>query len=242
MVRALRVFMLVAAAAAVSACDVKKTTVPPLTGPSEMGLSLTIQATPDTISQDGASQSTIVVLARDANNQPVRNMDLRLDMLVDGVEKDFGTLSGHTITTGSDGKASVVYTAPPSAYSQGGGVVQLFVTPIGTDFGNAMARVVSIRVVPSKVIEPVSGAYFTITPSSPKVLQNAVLDASASTMGDGRTIVSYEWTFGDGYSKRTTLPYTNHDWDPAGAYAVTLTITDNTGAKSTKMIIVNVQE
>lgn len=242
MVRALRVFVLLAAVAAVTACEVKGTKEPPLAGPSELGLSLTIQASPDEVTQDGASQSTIVVLARDANSQPVRNMDLRLDMLVNGEEAEFGTLSGHSITTGSDGKATVVYTAPPSSYSSTGGIVQLLVTPVGTDYGNAYTRSVSIRVVPSKVIEPISGAYFVVTPSSPKVLESAVLDGSASTVGEGRSIVSYEWSFGDGFGRKTTVPYTHHEWDPAGTYAVTLTITDNTGVKSTKMIKLTVTE
>ncbi len=229
MVRALRAFILLAVAAAVIACEVKETKAPPLAGPSELGLSLTIQASPDVLSQDGASQSTVNVLARDAAGQPARNVSLRLDVLVDNQYADFGTLSSRTITTGSDGRALAVYTAPPaSAFSATENVVVLLATPIGTDHANSIARAVSIRVVPSIVIEPISGAYFTVTPASPKVLENAVLDASASTVGEGRTIVKYEWSFGDGEKKTRTEAFTNHDWVAAGSYAVSLTITDNT--------------
>ena len=59
--------------------------VPPLTGPSEFALSLRVTATPDSISQDGASQSSIVVTAFGPNGQAAsRGVALRMDMIVNG--------------------------------------------------------------------------------------------------------------------------------------------------------------
>ena len=46
-----------------AACTVHQTTSPALTGPSELATSVRITATPDSISQDGASQSSVVVSA-----------------------------------------------------------------------------------------------------------------------------------------------------------------------------------
>jgi len=67
MARALRFLALVAAVAlGASACTVKKTEAPALTGPSELGLSLTVSATPDILTQDGSSQATVTVVARDS--------------------------------------------------------------------------------------------------------------------------------------------------------------------------------
>ncbi len=42
------------------------------------------------------------------------SLPLRLDMVVDGVAQDYGTLSARSIVTNSDGVATAVYTAPPS--------------------------------------------------------------------------------------------------------------------------------
>jgi len=67
-----------------AACVVNSTDVPPLTGPSEMGLSFGLTASPDTITQDGASQARIVLSAFDPTGKPAVGQSFRLDMLVDG--------------------------------------------------------------------------------------------------------------------------------------------------------------
>ena len=45
----------------------------------------------------------------------------------------------------------------------------------------------------------------------------------------GRTIRTYAWDFGDGTQKTTTSPTTTHDFVKAGAYTVTLVVTDDAG-------------
>ena len=54
-------------------------------------------------------------------------------------------------------------------------------------------------------------------------------DGSASADPDGQ-IAAYTWTFGDGTT--STLPEASHTYAAAGTYPVTLTATDNRGAKS----------
>jgi PKD repeat protein len=62
-------------------------------------------------------------------------------------------------------------------------------------------------------------------------------DGSGSTDPDG-TIVSYGWAFGDGVvGNGATL---SHTYASAGTYAVSLTVTDNSGATATKSISVTV--
>src|SRR5689334_17676127 len=102
-----------AIALAGSACAVHQTDVPGISGPSELSLSLTVTATPDSISQDGASQSAISVLARDANGKPMSGLPIRLDMQVGGALQDFGALTARNIVTSADGRATSVYIAPP---------------------------------------------------------------------------------------------------------------------------------
>ena len=110
-----RIIALLAVALGTASCTVKETEAPSLSGPSELALSLNVQANPDTILQDGAAQSVITVDARGPNGQPVRNLSMRVDMRVGDVFADFGTLSTRTVVTGDDGMARFTYTAPPRA-------------------------------------------------------------------------------------------------------------------------------
>ena len=134
---------LAAAGLALAACTMKKQEAPPLTGPSEFATSITIQAAPDVITQDGASQSLITITARDPFGQPLRNVTLRVETFVNGTRVDFGTLSARTVVTGSDGRATLTYTAPAGTVGGTDQVVEIAATPIGSDFNNAVARTMS---------------------------------------------------------------------------------------------------
>src|SRR5262245_28944727 len=112
-------------------CTVKKVDAPPLAGPSEYALGVTLQAVPDSILQDGGSQSSILVEVHGPNNTPVRALPLRAEIRVGGTTQDFGSLSSKTLVTGDDGRARVIYTAPPpSNLSQRGNLVTIAVVPI----------------------------------------------------------------------------------------------------------------
>src|ERR1700736_1160761 len=91
-----------ATALAFGACTVHQTDPTALTGPSGFATSLTITATPDRITQDGASSSKITVTARTTPPTRCAFIPIRLDMAVSGVLQDFGTLSGRNIVTGTD--------------------------------------------------------------------------------------------------------------------------------------------
>ena len=74
--------VVLAALIAFASCTMKDSKRPPLSGPSELGLSLALSAVPDVLTQDGAAQSQVVVFARDANAQPVRNLPVRAEITV----------------------------------------------------------------------------------------------------------------------------------------------------------------
>jgi hypothetical protein len=217
-----------AAALAGSGCNLHEVEAPPLMGPSELALSIAVTASPDVVAEDGASQSVVGILARDHNAQPLANVQMR-------VLASMGQLSAGTVSTGSNGRASVVFTAPLTMFPgfDAGNVATITVIPIGNNFDNALARTVSIRLVPPAVIQ-VPGApvaTFQFGPPSPKVGDIVLFDASASFDPDG-TIVSYEWDWGDGdlhgFGRNQ-----DHDFSAPGTYFVTLTVTDNVGLKST---------
>ena len=213
--------------ALVSACTMHDQDAPPLTGPSEFALSVSVAVTPDVLSQDGASQSLVTVTARDANSQPVRNLTLRAEIRVGGTAVDFGSLSARSIVTANDGRATLVYTAPsaPAVGVDNGTVVDIVITPVGADFNNSTSRGASIRLVPPGVVIPPDTLLpaFTFTPSSPNDNQTVLFDASTSQ----GAIVDYRWNFGDGgtASGRTAT----HAYNRPGTFAVTLTITDGFG-------------
>ena len=63
-------------------------------------------------------------------------------------------------------------------------------------------------------------------------------DGSASSDPDG-TIVSYDWTFGDGGTASGAKP--THAYSAVGTYTVTLTVTDDTGRKATATTSASIQ-
>jgi PKD repeat protein len=221
-----------------AACTISNTTPPPLTGPSEMSLSLAITATPDVLSLDGASQSQIAVEARDAHGQLLANSAMRAEIWVAGVNVDYGSLSARTIVTGSNGRATLVYTAPMgSAGSPSNVSVQLI--PATTDAANSFPRVVNIRLIPPGVVTGgAPTAQFTFQPEAPLAATDVRFDASTSTPALGAVITSYSWSFGDGGSGTGVNP--THRFR-AGSYNVRLRVTDNFGESSTKDQVITVE-
>jgi chitodextrinase len=226
-----------ATVAAMSGCSLENPTIPSLAGPSELGLSLTISATPDIITQDGQSQAFIEVIARDALSQPVRGLTLRAQTHVNGVPVDFGTLGSKTISTDNNGRASTVYHAPPAPppTATSDNEVTIVVTPVGSNYANAISREVRVKLARPGIFLPPNGAprpVFFFSPGSPKQFEDVVFDGSASTDADGR-IVSYTWAFGDGTTETNAFPTTRHDYGLVGTYRATLTVTDDRGMSAT---------
>ena len=88
-----------------SGCTIQEQTAPALSGPSELGLALTVVAHPETLPRDGSSMSSIVITAFDANGKPKPGQRMILSA-------NAGTLNPTEVLTGTDGKASaIVYRA-----------------------------------------------------------------------------------------------------------------------------------
>ncbi len=228
------VVVVLASALTGAACSVEGVAVPSPTGPSELGLSLEMSAAPDVISQDGVSTSRLNIMARGPNGLPLGGVALRVDMMVPTdtglVVADYGTLTDRWPTTGSDGKAVVIYQAPPqpAATVTADTTITLRVTPIGANYANSVPRVVEVRLMRPGTIRPPTRMVprFTFSPSNPREHDDIFFDASTSSDPDGH-IVSYTWQWGDGDTgsgRQVTKSY-----DFAGSYGVVLTVTDAFG-------------
>jgi PKD repeat protein len=220
-----------------AACSVQETPIPSLSGPSELALRIAMQVTPDEILQDGSSQASLLIEAASPDGRPARGMALRIATSFEGIIQDFGTLSAKTVVTGEDGRARVVYTAPPRPAQpvDDFNVVTFQVTPIGTDFRGEVPRTAQLRLLPPGGVLPPNVPPvpdFSFTPSTPSVLTNVVFDASATT-DEGATCgprCTYFWDFGDGQTGLGV--FVTHQFTQQGNFQVRLTATDARGAST----------
>jgi PKD repeat protein len=81
-------------------------------------------------------------------------------------------------------------------------------------------------------------AQFTVSPGQVQAGRLAFFDATVSTAIAGRTIVKYEWNFGDNVIVEGAR--IEHVFNPAGTYTVTLTVTDSGGGVDTETKTVSV--
>jgi PKD repeat protein len=230
--------------AVVAACTMKKQETPSLTGPSEFGKSINITVSPDAITQDGISQSVVVVTALGVNGQPLPNVSMRAEIRVDNIVTDFGKLSARSLATNSAGTATVVYTAPTTPIGQATDpqtVVQIGITPLETDFGNAATRFASIRLLPPGTVQPPSDLPLAFDTDG--TTTSTTIDETASFKvrpPAGVTIVRYSWDFGDGSTTTTTVPSTTHGYRSPGSFLVSVTAEDTigrTGRASTNIAV-----
>ncbi len=79
-------------------------------------------------------------------------------------------------------------------------------------------------------------AAFAATPISGLATPAVQFDGSASTDPDG-TVVSWQWTFGDGSTGSGSV--IQHSYATAGTYTATLTVTDNQGGTASSTVVVS---
>lgn len=242
----MRRLVMLAAALSLAACSLDKQTPPPLAGPSEFGLSLAVEVTPDVITQDGASVATVTVRARDANGQPRRDpLTVRAETYVGGVPVDFGVLSTKVANIDTaTGEVRFTYRAPsaPPPTQPSDTLVTIVVTPVGDNYAGTVSRQAELRLArPGVIVPPGQGPQpiFIFSPTAPREEDDVFFDGSASTSDAG--IVSYAWNFGDGRTSVSADPTVRHRYWLAGTYRAVLTVTDALGrSASSDAVNINV--
>jgi chitodextrinase len=216
----------VAIAVLASACSMDRQAIPSPTGPSGFGLSVRINATPQLLPRDGASQ-TVITIDVTEGDKPAAGQRLLLSSTA-------GSLSASEVSTGSDGRATVRLTAPP--LNQGVDTAEIEVTPVGLSGQNSASRTVSIGLVGPAFPVPA----ITMTPTSAKRFEITNFDASGTTLGGSPcgSDCSYSWTFGgEGTASGQVVSYRFLN---EGNYLVRLTVTSKDGVSQTKSLSVTV--
>jgi hypothetical protein len=205
----------------VAACTVDKQEAPGLIGPGGTAQQVQLSASPDRLAHNGAAQSVISLLVTNEAGQGVSGQRL-------SVGTSTGASSHVDVVTGTDGSTSFTVTAP--ALSTPASSMVVFATPFGTNADNALTRSLSIRLTGTlNATAPTPS--FTFQPEAPAEGDAIVFDASATTdegqaCGNG---CSYVWSFGGLGAGPTSGVVVARNTITRGAYAVTLTVTDNVG-------------
>ena len=134
--------------------------------------------------------------------------------------------AGCTPVTGSGTLASVTFRVKDYGTSDLTLTDVKLIDPTYTSFPQVTVLHGSFTLSPPPPAPPF--ANFTYTPPTPQVGDAITFNASASYDPDG-TIVSYDWDFGDGSITTVAVPIITHIYAVAGAYSVTLTVTDDDG-------------
>lgn len=230
---------LIAVAIGVTACGIESQEAPSLIGPSGFGQTVALSAAPDRLPRDGRSQSVVTLTVRNDAGQPVAGQRVTLGSNV-------GSLSQADVVTGSDGRASFTVTAP--APGSVGNTIEVFATPVGGNFDNAVTRSLTIAVTgPSNSAAPVP--QFTINSTTPsgaaptvEIATNVVFDATPTT-DEGQPCLdqcSYFWDFGgEGTASGRIV---TRQFSQAATHVVRLTVTDPLGTSASVGRTVVVEE
>ncbi len=168
--------------------------------------SLSMSADPPQL-PEGGGFSTIRVTAYDGDLNPLPNIPVILNTTAGELNS-----KGGTITTGADGQAQdQLYTTET-----------VEITAKSGDITDTLTVEVKNSTIPT--------ASFVYSPTNPKVGERVYFNASGSSDEDG-TIVSYEWSFGDGHSASGQT--TEHRYNTEGTFQVVLTVRDETGNTGT---------
>lgn len=215
-----------AAALLAGGCSLEDTSAPPLTAPSEFGLSVTLAASPDQLPRDGSSQSVVTVTVRDDAGRPVAGQRL-------SVATNVGRVSESEVVTDSNGRATFAFVAPDS--NSGANLSTIQVTPIGSNAQNAVGRTITITLTgrPGITNTTLPTPSFTVSPAAPTLKESVTLNASATTdegavCGD---VCTYSWDFGGEATASGRI--VSYQFQNIRTYPVTLTVTDAAGSRAT---------
>jgi PKD repeat protein len=237
---------------ALQGCGLDQVKVPEsLIGPSEVGISLELRATPDIVVADGIQTAVIHAVVSDQNGKRVPNKQIVFTIRDEsGNTAEIGMLTSPsgarvygstTATSDSQGIARVVYTTPERRDFTANSSVLVGARPVGTDANGAFywTTRIEVRSAEPRRFPEVPGASkpscnFNIAPNNPIYKEGTVLRFFSTAFDTDGFITRYEWYFGDGTNSLGAegLIDVQHPYPNAGTYTVTHVVTDNHGLQS----------
>jgi parallel beta-helix repeat protein len=139
-----------------------------------------------------------------------------------------GSIVAYNWTSNMDGllNTSASFTKPASELSVGMHIIYFSVQDNEGAWSSAATENLTILTNQPPI------ASFTYSPVNPAVNETVIFNASSSLDSDG-SIVSYNWSFGDGNVSNITEVIVMHSYSSVGNYTVNLTVTDDEGATNT---------
>jgi PKD repeat protein len=213
-------------------CGLTKQEEPALSGPSEFGLSISVAASTDRLSQDGLSTAEVVATVRDQNGQPKQGVTLQWF-----VSASTGVLvepSAQQSVSDAGGHARMWLTAPPAPafVPITTSTVSVTARPLGGDaLSTDNSRTIVLALVPpagTLLPNRLPNAAFTVAPATGIIYQTLTFDASDTRdEGEPCPTCSYKWDFGD--FEHADGQQVTHSYTRPGTFSVTLTVADPRG-------------
>ncbi len=216
-----------------AACSLENQDRPALSGPSELGLSISMTASPNQLPRDGSSQSVVTLTARDSQGRPVAGQRLTLSLPVNSPAG--AALSATDVVTNAGGQVTFVVNAPVAGSL---GNIAIYAVPFGTDANNNSIRTIAIDAIPQNSTVPVPS--FIFTPNGPEIGQVVRFDASG-TQDEGRSCTdqcTFEWDFGT--EGTATGRVVNHTFQAGGSIVITLKVTDGANSVGTSQRTISI--
>ena len=249
----LRLLTTAIAVVGLAGCNLTKQSAPDLTGPSTLGRSVVLTASPDRILYDGTTQATVTATVRNAAGDTEANVALRWEAAVVQVVSGNQTLTlipvepfPQVSTTGSNGTATTTVRAPVAPEVMPSGIVSMrvYAVPIGDDAStlapgvDAKPRFVTIELVPqtgSAAPDRLPIVDFLVSPPIANINDTVTFDGSLTRdegviCGDNCT---YRWDFGSNVKVQVGRIITM-SFATAGTYSFTLNVTDARGFTAAK--------
>lgn len=243
---ALRALVLGMAVLGFGGCSLDDVEAPALDGPSELGVSIRLTASPDIVLANGFATSVIQAQVFGPNGNTLGNREIVFTITdADGFFADIGTFisppsfrdlgTSVTARTNGQGIAQVVYEAPARTDATANQQVMIAARPVGNDALGALYRAVAIelrspepRLFPQDPSNTGPTCNFAVQAPNGFRAGTTILFQSTAFDADG-TVVRYEWFFTDGTVN--DAPDIAHVFRSAGTYGVTHVVTDNDGAQ-----------
>ncbi len=230
-----------------------------LVGPSELGISLQVLATPDIVLADGIQTSVIHAVVQDQNGKRVPGKAIVFTIMDElGRTAEIGKLTSPsgarvfgstTAVSDSTGVARVVYTSPERRDFTADSIIYVGARPVGTDatFQSYWTVGIELRSAEPRRFPQGGGSAptcsFNVAPNNPINKEGTVLRfSSTSSATFPEQVVRYEWYFGDGTDSSGSEGSIDvqKGYPFAGTYTVTHIVTSSSGFQAACSMIIRI--